>query len=122
VDELDGHRSFAGGSGTSLRGPGAHVAGREDTGDARLEQVVSLRRSAGENEPVVVPRDGVVEPVRARVGAKEEEQERERKAFPAGERDGFEPASVDVIPISLNLSLARARQAPAPRSSNCKKI
>ena len=83
MDELDGHRSFADGGGAALGRAGADVAGREDAGNARLEQVVGVRCGAGEDEAVVVARDGVVEPLGARQRAEEEEQERERQALAA---------------------------------------
>jgi hypothetical protein len=40
MDELDCHRPFADGGGAALDRAGADVAGREDTRDVGLEQVV----------------------------------------------------------------------------------
>ena len=44
MDELDGHRSFADRSGAALARAGADVAGGEDAGNARLEQVLGAGR------------------------------------------------------------------------------
>src|SRR5829696_4198437 len=90
VDELHGHRSFAHGGGTAFGRAGADVAGREDAGNARLEQVVGAGRIAGKDEPVGGARNGVVEPLRARLRAEEEEEERERHLLAALERDRLE--------------------------------
>src|SRR5579859_2283569 len=65
VDELDGHRSLA------------------DCGSAALGR-------AGADEAVGGACDGVVEPIRVRRCAEKAEEERERKALAAGERDRFE--------------------------------
>ena len=90
MDELDGHRAFADRGGAALGRSGPHVAGGEDAGDAGLEQVLGVRRGAGEDEAVGVARDGVVEPFSARAGAEEEEQERERELLAACQGDGLE--------------------------------
>src|SRR5581483_5990280 len=60
VDELDSHGSFADGRGAALGRAGADVAGGEDARDAGLEQVLAVRRGAGEDEAVLVAGDRVV--------------------------------------------------------------
>src|SRR5207253_2594057 len=92
VDELHGHRSLADGGGAALGRAGADVAGGENAGHARLEQVVGAGSVAGEEEAVGRACDGVVEPFRARLCAEEEEEEGERQALASLERDLFEPA------------------------------
>ena len=67
VDELHCHRSFAHGCCAPFAGPRPDVAGGEDAGHARLEQVVGADGVAGEDEAVGSARDGVVEPFRARL-------------------------------------------------------
>src|SRR4029077_20788788 len=47
MHELDSHRAFADRRRAALRRAGAHVAGREDAGNARLEQVPSAGVLAG---------------------------------------------------------------------------
>ena len=75
-----------------LTEPGPHVAGCEDTRDARLEQAVGPGGGAGENEPVVVTRDHVAEPLGARRRAEEEEEEREREPLAVLQGDRFQLA------------------------------
>jgi hypothetical protein len=75
VDELHGHRSFAHGCGATFTGAGPDIPGGEDARDARLEQIVGPGGVAGEDEAVGIARDGVVEPLRARLRAEEEEEE-----------------------------------------------
>ena len=94
VDELHSHRPFADGGGATFGRAGADVAGGEDAGHARLEQVVGAGCVAGEDEAVGGACDSVVEPLRARLRAEEEEEEGEREALAALERDRFELASV----------------------------
>src|SRR6185312_16674096 len=77
VDELHGHRPLAYGRGATLAGAGPDVAGGEDAGHARLEQVVGAGCGAGEDEAVGGACDGVVEPFRARLRAEEEEEKGE---------------------------------------------
>ncbi len=108
MDELHGHRSFADGGGAALGRAGANVAGGEDAGHARLEQVVGAGGVAGEDEAVGGARDGVVEPLRARLRAEEEEEEGERQTLAALERDRFEPARP--VPWRAAISL-RSRTA-----------
>src|SRR6478672_3679346 len=59
VDELNGHRAFADGGGAAFGRAGAHVTGREHAGNVGFEQVLRVRRRAGEDEAVVVAGDGV---------------------------------------------------------------
>src|SRR5579859_4606417 len=90
VDELDGHRSLADCGGAALGRAGADVAGGENPGHACPEQSFGADRVAGEDEAVGGACDGVVEPIRVRRCAEKAEEERERKALAAGERDRFE--------------------------------
>src|SRR5207237_7351905 len=92
VDELHGHRSFADGGGAAFAGSGADVAGGEDAGHARLEQVVGAGCVAGEDEAVGGACDGVVEPLRAWLCAEKEEEEGEWDTLAVLERDLLEPA------------------------------
>ena len=96
VDELHGHRALADRGRAALSRAGADVAGGEDAGQARLEQVVGARVGAGEDEAVLVARDRVAEPLGARQRAEEEEQERERQALAVCQRDRLELAVVAV--------------------------
>jgi hypothetical protein len=96
VDELHGHRALADCRRTSFRRTGADVAGREDARHACLEQVVGTRGHPGEDEPVLVARHGVAEPVGARRRSEEEEQERERDALAALQRDRLQMPVVAV--------------------------
>src|SRR5262249_25673035 len=85
--------------------PGANVAGGEDAGHARLEQVAGVSGRAGEDEPVLVACDDVVEPFGARQRAEEEEEERERKALAALESDRLQLAVLsaqltDLAPVA----------------------
>src|SRR5436309_10527389 len=92
MDELHGHRSFADGGGAAFAGSGADVAGGEDAGHARLEQVVGAGCVAGEDEAVGGACDGVVEPFRAWLCAEKEEEEGEWETLAVLERDLFESA------------------------------
>src|SRR5207253_7404532 len=92
VDELHGHRSLTHRGRAPFGGPGADVAGGEDAGHARLEQVVGAGCVAGEDEAVGGACDGVVEPFRARLRAEKEEEEGEGEPLAALERDLFELA------------------------------
>src|SRR5438132_1192997 len=56
-------------------GPGADVAGGENAGNARLEQVVGAGCVGAEDEAVGSACDGFVEPFRARLWAEEDEEE-----------------------------------------------
>jgi hypothetical protein len=92
VDELDRHRPFADGRGATLGRPGPDIAGGEYSSNVRLEQVVDVGCGAREDEAVGVAGRGVVEPLRAREGAEEQEHERKRKAVAASEGDCGEGA------------------------------
>ena len=90
MDEPHSHRSLPDCRGATFDGSGADVAGGEDAGYVRLEEPGGSRCVAGEDESVVVPRDGFTEPFGARSRSEEEEQEREAEAFTAGKRDCLE--------------------------------
>src|SRR6185437_9463324 len=90
VHELHSHRPLAHGCRTPLAGAGPDVAGGEDAGHARLEQVVRPGGVAGEDEAVGIARDGIVQPFRARLRAEEEEKGRERELLAALQRDRLE--------------------------------
>ena len=79
MHELDRHRAFADGGRTALDRAGADVSRGEDPRHAGLEQAFGVGGGAGEDEALVVARDDVAEPLGARQGAEEEEQERERQ-------------------------------------------
>src|SRR4029453_16525628 len=61
----------------------AHVTRCVDAGGARLQQSLYTRVLAGEDEPVLVPGDGVSDPAGAWVRSEEESQRAEREAFTA---------------------------------------
>src|SRR4029453_1668167 len=69
---------------------GADVAGGEDAGHARLEQVVGAGGGASEDEAVGCASDGVVEPFRAWLCAEKEEKKREGQLLAVLERDRLE--------------------------------
>src|SRR4051794_30456118 len=60
VDEGHSHRPLADGGGAAFGGTGADIAGGEDAGHARLEQVVGPGCVAGEDEAVGGAYDCVV--------------------------------------------------------------
>ena len=107
VDELHGHRALADGRGQRFVEP-TDIAGGEDAGHARLEQVLGAGRVAGEDEAVRrrAATDSPSHSVHG-CGAEEEEQERERQPLAALERDRFE---LPVLPCSAAISL-RSRTA-----------
>src|SRR5207248_3957367 len=122
--ELDGHRSFTDGGSAAFGRPGADVTGSEHAGDGGREQVVHVRRGAGENETIVGAGHGVVEPLGARQRAEEKEHEREGKALATDQGDGLEVpvlavertdlASVadgDAVPLELVDQVIRHRLA-----------
>jgi len=85
VDQSHGHRTFADGRRDPFDRAAAHVAGREDAGQARLEQrqpkavAIAVPRRAGgtglgEDETVIVERDLVTEPAGMGLRADEDEQ------------------------------------------------
>src|SRR5919198_189678 len=89
VGELDGDGSLADGGRDPLHRLMPHVAGAEDAGDVRLEQVriaverpaarptvLLLEIGASENEAVLVPLNNSGDPIRARLGADEREERR----------------------------------------------
>src|ERR1700758_2041760 len=92
VDELNCPCPFANGGSAPLGRARPYVAGSEHAGDRRLEDVVGAGSCAGQNESVVVPRDGVTEPVGARQGAEEQEQVGEPQTLAAFQRDRLELA------------------------------
>src|SRR3954453_21375057 len=92
VNQLHGHRPFAYGGGTALGRARPNVTSCEDALHAGLEDVVGACARAGEDEAFLVARDGVAEPLGAWSRAEEEEQECERHALTAFERDRFELA------------------------------
>ena len=81
VHEADDHRSLAHGRGAALHRTRAHVAGRVDPRDARLQQRLRARFGAGENEAVGVARQRVAEPIGARRRTEEQEQVGEGQAL-----------------------------------------
>src|SRR5690242_18985691 len=90
VHELYRHRPFADGGGAALPRAGANVAGGEDAGHAGRKEAIRVRSLAGEDEPVGVARNRVLEPLRARSRAEEEEEVRERQAPAVPQRDFLE--------------------------------
>src|SRR6476469_1298542 len=103
VDELDRHRAFADRRRAPLRGAVASIAGGEDAGNARLEQVLRSGCVAGEDETVRSTRDSLVEPLGARPRAEEEEEVGQRQLLAVLERDGAESpvASVQLRDLAV---------------------
>ena len=92
VDEAHDHGALADRGGATLDRPGANVAHCEYAGHACLEDAVGTGLRAGEDEAVVVERDGAAEPVGARCGPEEEEAEGEREPLAVAERRRVELA------------------------------
>src|SRR5207237_765230 len=82
VDKADRHGAFAGSRGQALDRPAAHVAGREDTRAAGLEEerraAVAFRGGSScptrQDEAMVVESKLAVQPRRLRLGADEDEE------------------------------------------------
>ena len=85
--ELHRHGSLAHGRRAALGRTGTYVAGGEDAGHARLEEVVGVRSGTREDEAVLVAGDGIPEPLGAGHSPKEKEQEREWQTLAGPERD-----------------------------------
>ena len=92
MDEAHDHRSLADRGGATLDRPRANIAHREDAGHARLEDALGTGLLTREDEAVVVERDGAAEPVGARCGSEEEEEEGERHPLAVPERRRLELA------------------------------
>ncbi len=75
VDELDHGGALADRGRAALDRAGAYVAGRVDARHARLEKALGAHLRAGQDETVAVTREHLTEPLGARRGAKEQEQE-----------------------------------------------
>ena len=123
VDEAHDHRSLADRGGATLDRSRADIADREDTGHARLEEALGAGLLAGEDEAVVVERDGAAEPVGVRRGSEEEEEGGERDPFAVAEGRRFELA-VGAVQLGDLASFAderrrrgRGRGSGSPTSS-----
>src|SRR6185503_9182185 len=96
VHQLHGHRSFAHCGGAALDRAGTNIAGCKYARHAGLEQVVTARCGARQDEPVLVACDRVVEPLGTRPGPEEEEEKREWESFACLECDRVEKSVVTV--------------------------
>ena len=97
VHEAHDRGALADGGRAALQRSGAHVAGGVHAGHARSRAPRPRRPSApGQHEALLVARDGAPEPVGARRGAEEQEQEGERELLAVAQRDRLELAVAPV--------------------------
>src|SRR4051794_17187134 len=96
MDELDGHGALPDRGGTALDRARPDVADREDAWDARLQETGPAGVGSGEQETVVVARNGSTEPVRAGRRAEKHECELHRQPRAVLQGGAIEPSVLAV--------------------------